>query len=237
MKLKSLSTLITIITGTTLSLIVNCEIAQGQTFGEQKIERGSVVPVAVPFGANRHNLLLIEQQSNERDCWEERGSNPVIIEPLLLDFDFTGICGRATDSNGYSIRLGNRDLGWNYALRIVQQNNDLLLVGKPVDGSQSEIVIGRSNGLRNGYKKIILEPGWEISKRTYNGQLLGHYYLSTDNSPLRNTTASRPTSSSSTSNASSSGSSQETVSQEQTQLHDFVDLLCENFNDLPGCRN
>jgi hypothetical protein len=228
MKFKFLRDLTTFLTVTTISTVTNFSLAQAQTFGQQRLDSGNVVAMAVPFANNQYRLVVIEQQTNEKNCWSERGSNPVIIDPLLLEFDFTGICGRATDSNGYSIRLGSRDLGWTYALRIVQRNNELLLVGKPVDGSKPELIIGRTNGLGNGSKKIILEPGWRFSKRTYNGNVLGHYYLATNNSPLRNPTPSRPS-------PSSPSPSPQDLSDGKTPLHDFVDLLCENYNNLPGC--
>jgi hypothetical protein len=53
----------------------------------------------------------LEQIPGKQKCWSESGSNPVMIDPLLLNFDFTGICRRATDSNGYSIRLDGRISG------------------------------------------------------------------------------------------------------------------------------
>lgn len=87
------------------------QAAQAATFGERAVAQDNFVAVAAPVGnTGRHQLLVIEQQSNRRDCWSENGS---IVNPLLANFDFTGICGRYTDSNGYSIRTGGQDLGFN----------------------------------------------------------------------------------------------------------------------------
>lgn len=213
------------------SIIGSPLLAEAQTFGQQRIQQGDVIPVAFPFGADEHNLVIIEQRTNERQCWKESGSNPVSVDLLLQDFDFTGICGRATDSNGYSIRLGDRDLAWRYSLRLVRRNNDIVLVGKPIERgpSKSEIVIGRTNGLAPGPKKIQLDPGWTITKRTYENEALGHYYLASSE-----TTATTPSSPSQTE---PSSPSEEETAQGKTHLHEFVDALCANFSGLPGCKS
>src|SRR6056297_3510108 len=78
--------------------------ANASTFEEQTIQQNNVVAIARPYGQGKYDLLIIEQIPDKRACWTESGSNPVLVDPLLLNFDFTGICRRATDSNGYSIR-------------------------------------------------------------------------------------------------------------------------------------
>jgi hypothetical protein len=40
--------------------------------------------------------------------------------------------------------------------------------------------IGRTDGIGTSLIKIKLEPGWRFTKRTYNGQALGHIYLTCD---------------------------------------------------------
>jgi hypothetical protein len=79
--------------------------ATAATFEQAEVDQNKFIAVAAPFGNNAHQLLIIEQVSPKRECWSESGTNPVTVEPLLLNFDFTGICGRSTDSNGYSIRM------------------------------------------------------------------------------------------------------------------------------------
>ena len=153
------------------------------TFEASEVEQNRFIAVAAPFGVDKKNyqLLILEQITNKQACWSESGSDPVVIDPLLLNFDFSGICGRSIDSNGYSIRLGDQDLGTDYLLRVVQRNDELVLVGTPIkDRKASEIVVGRTHGMSDGFQKIILDPGWHLTRRTYNGQQLGHLYLTGD---------------------------------------------------------
>ncbi|MEQ8758027.1 MAG: DUF3747 domain-containing protein [Coleofasciculus sp. G1-WW12-02] len=163
------------------SLIANKSVAA--TFEQIPVEQNKFIAIAAPFGESSHQLLIIEQKSNARDCWSESGSNPVIVDPLLLNFDFTGICGRSTDSNGYSIRVAGQDLGLDYLLRIVRRDGELLLVGtNSRDRNAPDIVVGRTQGLANGFVKILLEPGWEFARRSYQGKALGHIYLANSQS-------------------------------------------------------
>lgn len=151
------------------------------TFDNTEVNGDNFIAVAAPYGKNQHQLLIIEQLSNKRACWKENGSNPVTVEPLLLQFNFTGICGRSTDSNGYSIRMKGQDLGLDYILRIVERNGELVLLGSPrVDRTAPDIEVGSTKGKANGFQKIILNPGWRFTRRTYQGKPLGHIYLTTD---------------------------------------------------------
>jgi N-acetylmuramoyl-L-alanine amidase len=147
-------------------------------FDEQMIDQTQVIAIARPYGGNKFDLLVLEQIQGKRQCWGESGSNPVLVDPLLLNFDFTGICRRATDSNGYSIRLDGRDFGLDYILRIVERGGELYLVGTPRDSRRSELVVGRTRGMQKGFMKIILEPGWKFSRRAFQGKSLGHFYFS-----------------------------------------------------------
>ncbi|AFZ44892.1 S-layer domain-containing protein [Halothece sp. PCC 7418] len=164
-------------TATALITLLTFQPSQAQNFGAREVPQNDYVAVAAPFGDDNYNLLIIEQKSDQRACWSESGSNPVVIDPLLSNFDFTGICGRATDSNGYSIRVDGQDYGLNYLLRLVERDNELLLVGTPRNNQGEEIIVGRTNGLADGYLKIQLEPQWNFAKRTYEDRTLGHIYL------------------------------------------------------------
>ncbi|MEG3438859.1 DUF3747 domain-containing protein [Pannus brasiliensis CCIBt3594] len=150
---------------------------KAQTFDEQPIDQTKMVAIARPYGSNKYDLLVLEQIPGKKQCWSESGSNPVMIDPLLLNFDFTGICRRATDSNGYSIRLDGRDFGLDYILRIVERGGELVLVGTPRDTRRPELVVGRTRGMQQGFMKIILEPGWQFSRRAFQGKSLGHFYF------------------------------------------------------------
>ncbi|RMG07615.1 MAG: DUF3747 domain-containing protein [Cyanobacteria bacterium J055] len=172
--------------------------AQANTFGKTEVRQDRLIAVAAPVGSTRHQLLILEQISNDRPCWRETGSNPVEIDPLLLDFDFTGICGRSTDSNGYSIRVGDRDLGMQYNLRVVRDGDDLVLMGVPFGARPGgPLEIGRARGVSSGFVKLQLNPGWRFTKRNYDGRTLGHVYLTNDLTLSELTTstpvATRPT--------------------------------------------
>jgi N-acetylmuramoyl-L-alanine amidase len=166
-----------------ISAIATWKPATAASFYETEVDSTKFIAVAAPFGQNSHQLLIIEQVSPKRECWSESGSNPVKVDPLLLNFDFTGICGRSTDSNGYSIRKDGQDLGTQYILRVVERNGELLLVGTNTrDRNAPEIIIGRTNGLDKGFLKINLEPDWRFTKRTLDGKVLGHVYLTSGKS-------------------------------------------------------
>lgn len=151
---------------------------QASTFEEQAIPQNNVIAIARPYGQGKYDLLIIEQIPEQQTCWTESGSNPILVDPLLLNFDFAGICRRATDSNGYSIRVDGNDLGLDYLLRLVPRDGELVLVGTARAGNYQEIVVGSTKGLASGFMKVILNPGWKFSKRSYQGKVLGHFYLS-----------------------------------------------------------
>ncbi|NJN72990.1 MAG: DUF3747 domain-containing protein, partial [Limnothrix sp. RL_2_0] len=137
-------------------------------------------------GGEAHNLLIVEQLSSSRDCWRERGSEPTVVDPLLLNFDFTNICGRSTDSNGYSLRLAGEEMSWRYALRVVREGDELKLKAFNTENSwRSPIEVGSTRGLAQGFLKIHLNEGWEMGKRTYQGKTLGHIYLVNEQSANR----------------------------------------------------
>ncbi len=166
--------------------------ATAALFSKADLDPSRLVLVASPYGSNAHQLLIVEQVANNRACWSESGTSPTMVDPLLVNFDFTGICGRSTDANGYSIRMGDQDLGLQYSLRVVKRNGDLLLVGMPtMSRNGPEIQIGRAGGATNGFAKLYLNPGWRITRRVYNNQALGHYYLTNDQ-PLNSAIAAAP---------------------------------------------
>lgn len=170
------------IVATALSTFTTLTPAQAVSFGQQEVNQNNLVAVAVPVdGGNSQRLLLIEQISNRRPCWREFGSRPVRIDPLLLNFNFTGICRRAGDSNSYSVRVQGRDLGLRYTLVLQPGNGELVLIARDLlNPNAPQLTIGRSNGITNGLMKINLEPGWRFTKRTYNGRTLNHIYLTQD---------------------------------------------------------
>jgi hypothetical protein len=162
-------------------------------FGQTEVEQSQFIAVASPYrGGSAHQLIILEQLSEQRPCWSEWLSAPdpallnpstralTIVDPLLLGFDFTGICSRSTDSNGYSIRVNGEDFGLRYSVRIVYHNGDMLLVGAPGSRHEPYIYIGHTNGMTQDFAKITLNPGWRFTKRTYADRTLGHVYLTYD---------------------------------------------------------
>ena len=161
--------------------------ATASVFENIEVDPNRFIAIAVEYQDGDHQLLVVEQISNQRACWSEQGSespnSPVIVNPLLMSFDFTGICGRSTDSNGYSLRINNEDFGSDYLLRLVERDGEVVLVGTPrpwVGRRLPEIEVGRTRGYAHGFKKIFLDPGWRFTKRTYQGRVLGHVYLTND---------------------------------------------------------
>jgi N-acetylmuramoyl-L-alanine amidase len=180
---------------TTLSaLAVTPGAIAASPFGQREVNQNNFVAVASPIGGGAaHQLLVLEQIGSDRACWDEVGNAPVQIDPLLLNFDFTGVCGRSTDSNGYSIRMNGEDLGVQYSLRIVRQEGNMVLVGAPFRGQGETLEIGRTNGITNDFAKIQLNDGWRFTKRTYDDRTLGHVYLTYDgNAPTLPDTGNTP---------------------------------------------
>ncbi|MGF1481433.1 MAG: DUF3747 domain-containing protein [Cyanophyceae cyanobacterium] len=164
--------------------------AQASSFGEQEVERERFVAVAAPY-RHGYNLMIIEQIPGQRKCWNELGAYPTVVEPLLLNFDFTNACRRSSSSNNYSIRLGDQDLGMDYLPEIVKKNGELQLIATPRAPHLPELQIGRTYGFSSGALKIHFNPGWRITKRTYEGETTQHIYLSSNSSgePLLSQTA------------------------------------------------
>ena len=170
------------LTAVLISTISPCNSANSATFGQKEVEQNNFIAVAMPLNVARYQLLILEQMSNQQACWIENANSPTQVEPLLLKFDFTGICGRSTDSNGYSIRKSGEDMGLQYNIDIVKEGDELLLLGTPVQNpNAAPMLIGRTNGITDGFVKINLEPGWRFTKRTYKDKTLGHIYLTNDN--------------------------------------------------------
>ena len=166
--------------------------ANARTFEEKEISQDRIIAIAAPY-RHGYNLVVIEQIPGKARCWAEQGINPVAVNPLLMNFDFTNHCNRATDSNGYSIRIGGEERGSDYLLEIVEKNNELVLIGTQRDPRQAPIVIGRTHGKTEGVAKIFLNPGWHFTKRSYQGKELSHFYFSNSavNTATQTTQANR----------------------------------------------
>jgi hypothetical protein len=148
-------------------------------FQAADLQQERFVLVAVPIGdGTRAQLNIYEQLNNKRACYAVNGSAPAAVDPLLGSFDFTGICSRYLDANGYSVRVGGSDLAATYRLMVVRQNNDNLLLAIPTKaGAGPEMLVARTQGPGTGFLQLVFEPGWQLKRRAYGGRNLGHVYL------------------------------------------------------------
>ncbi|WP_219904653.1 DUF3747 domain-containing protein [Stenomitos frigidus] len=182
-----LASLVAALSITSLSLLNPAKTTIAAVFGKTEVDPSKFVVVASPYSADAYQLLILEQLSDQRPCWSESGSNPTIIDPLLLKFDFTRICGRSTDSNGYSVRLADRDFGLLLQLSVLKRDNDLVLLAVDLTNRDAPpIEVGRTNGLPSAgaFAKINLSPGWRLTKRIdANGKPLGFVYLTSETNP------------------------------------------------------
>ncbi|MFN7900748.1 MAG: DUF3747 domain-containing protein [Synechococcaceae cyanobacterium] len=138
------------------------------------------VLVAAPIGSkgDRAQLNIYEQLNPKRACFSIGPGKPAAVEPLLASFDFTGICSRYIDANGFSLRIGGTDLATSYRLMVSRSGDDTVLLGLPTKaGAGPELVIARTQGAGGGFLKLELEPGWTLMRRSFRGRQLGHVYV------------------------------------------------------------
>ncbi|CAK6701178.1 DUF3747 domain-containing protein [Synechococcus sp. CBW1107] len=153
--------------------------AQGALFSARDLDQSKFVMVAAPIGDGlRAQLNIYEQVSDRRPCFSTNGSSPTRVEPLLATFDFTGICSRYMDGNGYSLRVGGSDLGTVYRLSVVRQGSDNILLAAPGRNQAGpEVVVARTQGHSDGFLLFVPEPGWKLMRRHFGNRALGHVYL------------------------------------------------------------
>jgi len=154
-------------------------------FNAAELDQSKFIIVAAPIGnGERAQLNIYEQRSNARPCFAVQGANPGQVTPLLATFDFTGICNRYIDANGYSLRIGGTDLATVYRLSVVRQNGDTQLLAIPTKtGAGPEMLVARAGGQAPGFLLLVPEPGWKLMRRSFGGRPLGHVYLYRDGWP------------------------------------------------------
>ena len=133
--------------------------------------------LAQPIGHHQWKLLVLEQIKLQPRCWTPRADG--LVAPSLNRFDFTGICKRYLDSNGYSLRSGGQDLGTRFRFRLRQSGASLRL--EALDPRQSmPLLVGEAAVPArdpNGFVPLRLEPGWRLERRAYQGRPLNHLYF------------------------------------------------------------
>ncbi len=147
-------------------------------FESRPLDASRFAVLARPVASTEWNLLLLEQLQARPLCWQPRADG--LIDPALNRFDYTGICNRYLDSNGYSLRVGEEDLASRYRLRLQQNGSELLLQAFSPD-HPTVLLVGRGSVPlrdREGFVAISLEPGWQLRRRSFGGQNLNHVYFS-----------------------------------------------------------
>lgn len=153
-------------------------------FQSRPLDASRFSVLARPVGQDDWNLLVLEQIADAPRCWTPLADG--LVEPSLNRFDYTGICSRYLDSNGYSLRVGEQDLATSHRLRLLQQGNELLLQALSPN-EPTVLVVGRAmvpRRDRDTFVAIQLDPGWELQRRAFGQQTLNHIYF-TNASPLR----------------------------------------------------
>lgn len=171
---------VTLVSGTSIPLGGGKAIAVH--FDQKEVDQSKYIAIAMPLVSGYYKLIVLEQISLNHACWKETGSEPTVVDPLLVKFNFTRLCRRYMDSNGFSIRVAGEDLAMKYSPRLEQQKGEIVLVGRSSAGPM--MLIGRTRGIANGFLKLVLEPGWRFSRRVFKGKTLGHVYFMNDSIPL-----------------------------------------------------
>jgi len=177
---------LTILANVVAANLFSMSSAKASTFDEKEMAQDRIIAIAAPY-RHGYNLVVIEQLPGKDKCWSEEGIAPVAVDALLMNFDFSDHCRRATDGNGYSVRLGGEERGSDYLLEIVEQDNELILLATQRDPNEPPLIIGRTNGRQEGISKIFLNPGWRFTKRSYQGKELSHFYFSEGVAPVAKT--------------------------------------------------
>lgn len=147
-------------------------------FASAPVQTSSFAVLARPVGDDDWNLVVLEQLRARPFCWTPRPDG--LVDPTLNRFDFTGVCARFIDSNGYSLRVGDTDLNHAFRLRLEQKGAALLLLATS-PSQATELVVGRGTIPRRDrdlFVSLQLEPGWELRRRVFGGRSLNHIYFS-----------------------------------------------------------
>lgn len=146
-------------------------------FGSAPVQPASFAVLARPVGDDDWSLVVLEQLRARPFCWTPRPDG--LVDPTLNRFDYTGICGRFIDSNGYSLRIGDVDLNHTSRLRLQRTGNELQLLATTTSRG-AELLVGRGTFPRRDrdlFVSLQLEPGWELRRRMFGERSLNHVYF------------------------------------------------------------
>lgn len=153
------------------------ESAAKSLFDSTAVPQERFAVLAQPIGRDQWKLLVLEQIKAQPRCWTPRQDG--LVEPSLNRFNFSGICKRYLDSNGYSLRSGGQDLGTRFRFRLKPSGRSLRL--EALDPQRrTPLLVGQARIPRrdaNGFVPLQLEPGWDLERRVYRGRPLNHLYF------------------------------------------------------------
>ena len=154
------------------------ESAARALFDSTALPQERFAVLAQPIGGAQWKLLVLEQIKAQPRCWRARQDG--LVEPSLNRFNFSGICKRYLDSNGYSLRSGGQDLGTRFRFRLKPSGTSLRL--EALDPQQrAPLLVGQAaipaRRDTNGFVALQLEPGWALERRVYQGRQLNHLYF------------------------------------------------------------
>ncbi|MEL6555723.1 MAG: DUF3747 domain-containing protein [Cyanobacteria bacterium J06621_11] len=159
---------------------------QTNVIGAQEVDMNrfmlSTNPTSNFGGRQRYGLMIIEQKSDTEPCFSTTGSSPTQVNPLLAQMaDFSGLCGRATDTNGYAIRAAGEQIRYDPVFK--EEDGVLVLYAEPsrfLRGAE-KFIIGQTDGISpTGYTQVTLKPGWRLTRKTVDGSPKGLMYLTND---------------------------------------------------------
>ena len=169
-----------LLSGTAVMLAASSSALPGWTrslFDSKTLKQDQFAILARAVGRDSWKLLVLEQIKARPLCWKDQADG--LVEPTLNSFDFTGICSRYLDSNGYSLRTAGEDTKKSVRLRLRQGRNGLELHALDPNRTTAVVVAKARQARRdkNAFVKLKLEPGWQLERRAYQGRTLSHLYF------------------------------------------------------------
>ena len=174
-----------LLSGTAVMLAASSSALPGWTrslFDSKPLKQDQFAILARAVGRDGWKLLVLEQIKARPFCWKDQADG--LVEPSLNSFDFTGICSRYLDSNGYSLRTAGEDTKKSVRLRLRQGRNGLELHALDPNRNTAVVVATAKQARRNknAFVKLKLEPGWQLERRAYQGRTLSHVYFANSDS-------------------------------------------------------
>ena len=174
-----------LLSGTAVMLAASSSALPGWTrslFDSKPLKQDQFAILARAVGRDGWKLLVLEQIKARPLCWKDQADG--LVEPSLNSFDFTGICSRYLDSNGYSLRTAGEDTKKSVRLRLRQGRNGLELHALDPNRNTAVVVATARQARRNknAFVKLKLEPGWQLERRAYQGRTLSHVYFANSDS-------------------------------------------------------